>query len=527
MRCRVLAASIVIVLLWVCSALVLPAGAATADDAEAAARGITGVSLADFGAVGDGTTLNTAAFQKAIEACEKAGGGTVVVPPGKWLTGTIVLKSHVTLYLDSGATILGSQKRDDYPMVDDVWTSGRKTIAPLIYAENAQDISIAGKGTIDGQGRAFWNLMSPNGRWPLPGQTRPSASRPTSRPTGFGRGRGTTRGRGAGFPGTRPFGTSRPATRPEIPRPQLIRLVRCSDVVIEHVHCMNSPMWNIHPLLCERVRIDGVTITADVPSPNTDGINPESCRDVQIINCRIDVGDDCVTLKSGIDEAGRKMGKPDEDITISNCVMYHGHGGVSIGSEMSGGVRNVTVTNCVFHGTDAGIRVKSQRGRGGVVEGLAVSNVVMQDVPTPITITTFYMDRNSKPGDLVPLGEGTPKFTNFTFSNITARGARTAGTILGLRELPISDITFNNIHIDAQTGFVCTNANGVAFLDTVINPQKGSPLGIRDCDNIDASGLRMTAPHSSVPLVEQLSATRPVPAPTPEEATPATEETPQ
>jgi len=258
--------------------------------------------------------------------------------------------------------------------------------------------------------------------------------------------------------------------------------------VVEHVTLLNAPEWNIHPLLCERVRIDGVTIFAPVPSPNTDGINLESCRNAQVINCRVDNGDDSITLKSGLDEAGRRMGKPCEDITISNCVIYHGHGGVTIGSEMSGGVRNVTVSNCVFHGTDNGIRIKSQRGRGGVVEGIAVSNIVMQDVPHPFTITTFYAGKD-KPGDVYPVDEGTPVFRDFLFSNIIARGAKDAGGITGLREMPITNITFSNVHVRADTGFNCVNADSVTFLDTTIPTSRGEPLTVTTSTNVHTERL--------------------------------------
>ncbi len=152
----------------------------------------------------------------------------------------------------------------------------------------------------------------------------------------------------------------------EYGRPHLIKLVRSRFVVIEGLHLINSASWTVNPLLCEFVRIDGITIENPVPSPNTDGINPESCRNVQILNSRIDVGDDCVTLKSGKDEAGRRVGRPDENITITNCIMLKGHGAVTIGElEMSGGVRNVVVSKCVFQGTDNGIRVKSQQGAEG------------------------------------------------------------------------------------------------------------------------------------------------------------------
>jgi len=250
--------------------------------------------------------------------------------------------------------------------------------------------------------------------------------------------------------------------------------------------------------LCEFVRIDGVTIQNPVPSPNTDGINPESCRNVQISNSRIDVGDDCVTLKSGINEVGRKMGRPDENITINNCVMLRGHGGVTIGSEMSGGVRNVVVSNCVFQGTDVGIRVKSQRGRGGIVEGLSVTNVVMQDVASAFTITMFYMGAD-KPADVFPVNEGTPRFRDFLFSDITARGSKTAGQITGLREMAAENMTFHNVHIQAQTGFTCSSAKDISFQDVVIDTEKGPALTMTNCTNIDTARLKS---RTANPVVE-------------------------
>jgi polygalacturonase len=209
---------------------------------------------------------------------------------------------------------------------------------------------------------------------------------------------------------------------------------------------------------------------------------------VQILNSRIDVGDDCVTLKSGKDELGRKMGKPDENITITNCVMLKGHGGVVIGSEMSGGVRNVVVSNCVFQGTDVGIRVKSQRGRGNTVEGLTASNIVMQDVRSAFTITTFYQG-SDKPSDTFPVDEGTPRFRDFHFSNITARGCETAGQVTGLREMPVEDITFTGIHISAKTGMTVRDARNIVFRDVTIDTASGPPLTKVNAE-VDSTGLR-------------------------------------
>lgn len=438
--------------------------------AQAAIGGRSVFNVRDYGATGDGKTLETKALNEAVVACAAAGGGTVFVPAGQYLTGTVELKSHVTLDLDAGATILGSENPDDYPATKSVWGDDREMMAPLIYAVDAENIAITGRGTIDGQGAIWWRRVRLNEPKKFP-------------------------------PGPQTDEDRAEAAKLARGRPHMIRPVRCMDVLIEHVSLRNSAEWNIHPMLCENVRVEGVTITAPpINAHNTDGIDPESCRNVQILNCRIDTGDDCVTLKSGIDALGRKMGRPDENITIANCVMYRGHGGVTIGSEMSGGVRNVVVTNCVFAGTDIGIRIKSQRGRGGVVEGISVSNVVMENVPSPFTITTFY-GGGDRPDQVFPVNEGTPRYRDMLFSNITARGARVAGSITGLREMPIENLTFDNVHIQAETGFTCTNAKGITFLDTVIDTQKGSSLTLKNSSDVEATRLRTTNPHDGVPLI--------------------------
>lgn len=429
-------------------------------------------NVREFGAVGDGKTLETAALNRAVTACAEAGGGIVYLPPGNYLTGTVELKSHVTLEIDAGAAILGSENPDDYPATKSVWGDDSQMMAPLIYAVDAENITITGRGTIDGQGAIWWKRVRLNEPKKFPPGPQTDEDRAEARKLSRG-------------------------------RPHMIRPVRCKDVLIEHVNLRNSAEWNVHPMLCDTVRIDGITISAPATNAhNTDGINPESCRNVQIVNCRIDTGDDCVTLKSGINELGRRMGRPDENITIANCVMYHGHGGVTIGSEMSGGVRNVVVTNCVFNGTDIGIRIKSQRGRGGIVEGVSASNIVMVDVPSPFTITTFY-GGSDKPDEVHPVAEGTPRYRDMLFSNISARGAKNAGSITGLREMPIENITFDNVHILAETGFTCTNAKDITFLDCVIDTAKGPALTLNNATEIETTRLRTKQPHEGVPLVKE------------------------
>lgn len=485
--------------------------------AVAAVAANAAFNVRDFGAVGDGKQMETVAFNKAIEACAAAGGGTISVPAGKYLTGAIVLQSNMTLDIDAGATILGSENPEDYPLRDNPWIAKRKLKSSLIYAENAENITITGRGTIDGQGRSWWQRL-----WLRTGKTstgerksndaEKSAETPKLTDDSKAiRSIGTNSTDDANGPDAK---TAAEAGLPPIPayfqdvalsRPEIVRLVHCKNVAIENLHFTNSPCWNLHPLLCEKVRVSGVSINAPVPSPNTDGINPDACRNVQISNCNIDVGDDCITLKSGTNELGRQMGKPDEDITITNCVMYRGHGGVTIGSEMSGGVRNVTVSNCVFRGTDIGIRIKSQRGRGGVVEGLVVSNIVMQDVPRPFVITSFYMGRD-KPEDDVPVGEGTPRYRRFQFDNIQARGAKEAGSITGLREMPAENILFSNVRIQAAKGFTCNCAKGVTFQDVVIDTDAGPALTVRNSADINTALLSTNSPHDGTPLVDSEAA---------------------
>ena len=434
----------------------------------AALAAAAGFNVRDYGATGDGRTLETAAFRRAVAACAAAGGGEVVVPPGRYLTGTIELKSRVGLEVGAGAVILGSENPADYPATPNAWGEPTEMIAPLIYAADAEDVAIEGRGTIDGQGAVWWRRLE----LADPRRKGPALS----------------------------AADQAEAARVQRGRPRLIRLVRCQRVLISGLTLRDAADWTIHPLLCDGVRIVGVSIYAAPGSHNTDGIDPESCREVHILGCRIDTGDDCVTLKSGLNEAGRRMGRPTEDVTIANCVMYRGHGGVTIGSEMSGGVRNVTITNCVFHGTDTGLRIKSQRGRGGVVEGVVMDGVVMQDVREPFQITTFYMGHD-RPSEVHPVDEGTPRYRDFHFSNITARGARSAGFITGLREMPIEDLTFSHVRIQAGAGFTCTNASQVAFYDSTIDTVAGPALVLRQSREIDSARLRTLAPHPGVPLV--------------------------
>jgi polygalacturonase len=397
-----------------------------------------------YGATGDGHTKDTAAIQKAIEMCGKAGGGTVSVPPGRYFTGTIQLRSNVALHIEAGATLLGSTEPEDYPLVPSPWKPGVQEIASLIRAENASNIALTGRGTIDGQGEAWWKrqrMLRPKSKT-APGPIEVERSEIAKIAHG---------------------------------RPHLIKLVNCKHVLLEDLTLLNSPSWTVNPVFSEFITVRNLTLVNPPDSPNTDGINPESCRNVHISECNIDVGDDCITIKSGTDEVGRRAGRACENITVTNCTMLHGHGGLVIGSEMSGGAKNVTISNCVFQHTLRGIRIKSQRGRGGVVERISASNIVMEDVQTPVSISMYYSGGAGE-DRAVPVGEGTPLFRDISLSNILARGAKVAGEILGLPEMPVQSVTLDNVKIEGEKSFVIRHAKDIAFHRTRIEVKSGPPV---------------------------------------------------
>jgi len=363
----------------------------------------------DFGATGDGHTLDTAALQAAIDACAGQ-GGSVWVPPGNYRTGSLFLRSNLCLHLDAGATLLGSQSPADYPVIESRWEGTHQlTYAPLITGQNLENIAITGRGVIDGCGETWWQAFS----------TRTLA----------------------------------------YPRPRLVSFSDCRNVLVEGITATNSPAWTINPVRCENVNIRGLTIINPPNSPNTDGINPDSCRLVRISDCYVSVGDDCITIKAGTQDERPHLRAACRDITITNCTLERGHGGVVIGSEMSGDVQNVVISNCVLIGTDRGIRLKSRRGRGGTVQDIRVDNLVMDGVLCPFTMNLYYHcngakgDRSVSDKNPRPVDDSTPTFRRIHFSNISAVDIKIAAAFLyGLAEMPLEDISFSNVSLSVSAG---------------------------------------------------------------------------
>jgi polygalacturonase len=398
-----------------------------------------------YGAKADGTTKDTQALQAAIDDCAKKGGGIVRLSSGTFLTAPIVLKSHITLEVDPGATLLGSQDAADYP---DMQELRENALQPLISATNAEDITIRGGGTIDGNGKPWWDAVYAHR--PPPGG--PSA---TTAPV--------TPENAAAF---------RASVAVASRRPRLLVLDHCQHVLIDGVTIQNSPSWQVVPYYSDDVTIRNGKILAPARSPNTDGIDPFSSTNVTISHMTIDVGDDNVAIKSGQPNSPGPD-SPSRNITVTDCIFLHGHG-MSIGSEVSGGVQDVRVARVSFKDTDQGIRVKSSRDRGGDIGNFIFSDLTMDNVGTPILITEYY-PRIPDHDAAQPVTRLTPHFHDIRITNVQATGSKTAGVIIGLPESPITTIALTNVQISAPTGMTISDAT-VAAHNFTVKPATGDAM---------------------------------------------------
>ncbi len=435
-------------------------------------------NVTDFGAKNDGSEKATVAIKNAIEAASEKGGGTIFFPAGEYLTGPIYLKSNITLHLDAGAYVRFSDTFEDYlPFVQSRYEGlMTRSFQPLIYAYEEENIAIVGRGTLDGQGKEWWYQAERLGGDKKENYIYFDQYEEENADT---------------INQYSPHVTKRGFLRPPFIQPMY-----CKNIRIEGITIKNSPFWTVTPEFCENVTITGVTIN-NPPSPNTDGINPSSCRYVRISDCHISVGDDCITIKSGKNESGRMMATPAENYTITNCTMLSGHGGVVIGSEMSGDVKKITISNCVFDGTDRGIRIKSTRGRGGVVEDIRVDNVIMKNIrKEAIRLNMFY---SKVPEE--PVSERTPRFRNIHFSDLTI-DTKVAAELIGLPEMPIENITFSNINITAKEGIRITDAKQIELDHVEINTEIGPALEVSNTQDIEIFGLKTYTHHEGRPTID-------------------------
>jgi polygalacturonase len=415
--------------------------------------------ITKFGAVNGGTTDSTEAIRKAIEACSKAGGGRVVVPAGTFLTGAIHLKSNVNLHVSAGATLKFSQNPKDYlPLVFSRWEGMElMNYSPFIYAFEQKNIAVTGTGTLDGQGdNAHW--------WPWKGQERYGWKKgdPDQKKARKSLEEMTERGLPVA---ERIFGEG------HYLRPQFIQPYRCTNVLIEGVTIKNSPMWEINPVLCTNVSVRKVNIATH--GPNNDGCDPESCTDVLIEDCVFDTGDDCIAIKSGRNADGRRLNMPSQNIIIRNCTMKEGHGGITVGSEISGGVRNVFAENCRLDSPnlDHALRVKNNRMRGGLLENLYFRNIQVGQVAHAVITIDFNYEEGER-------GKHTPVVRNFVVENLKSGRSKYALDVQGFGSAPIynlrlKDCTFENV----ERGSVATNLRDTALENVRVNGRVIEALG--------------------------------------------------
>ena len=390
-------------------------------------------NILEFGAVGDGITNNTNAILKAIDSCNKVGGGKVIIPSGKFLTGPIHLKSNVNLHLEEDAEVLFSTNYKDYlPLVHTSY-EGQELMnySPLIYAYKQKNIAVTGKGTFNGQANnTNW--------WPWSGKDE------------YGYVKGTASQHDSiNLPRLWEMAENNTPLPDRIfgegyqLRPLFIQPFECENILIQGVTFTNAPFWVIHPIKSNYIRVDGVTVNSH--GPNNDGCDPEYSKNIHITNCIFNTGDDCIAIKAGRNNDGRRVNIPSENIVIENCDMKDGHGGVVLGSEISAGVRNVFVRNCKMDSPnlDRAIRIKTNTLRGGFVENLYVKNIQVGQVKEALLkINTYYGTYANQEGNFIP------SIKNIYLEDIQVENSGKFGILIqGRPESPVQNVTLTNVTI--------------------------------------------------------------------------------
>ena len=439
------------------------------------------VRLDQFGAKGDGSSLCTKAFEQAIATLARKGGGHLDVPQGVWLTGPIRLRSNIDLHLEKGAVIQFAADESLYPIIETSFEGldTRRCQSPL-SARDAQNISITGEGVIDGNGQ-YWRPVKrakvTESHWKRLVESGGVVTKKDYWVPSEGYAKGEA---------TADMNVAKAETEEQwqairrFLRPVMVSLVGCRNVLLQGVIFQNSPAWNLHPLMCENIIIDQVLVRNPAYAQNGDALDLESCRNALIVNSQFDAGDDGICIKSGKDDDGRRRGRPCENVVVSGCTVFAGHGGFVVGSEMSGGVRNILVSSCQFLGTDVGLRFKSTRGRGGIVENIFIRNISMTGIKTDaITFNMYYGGKsvaemladgdNPDNATKMPVNEKTPIFRNIDIQDIVCTEAGRAMEFNGLPEMPITGINLKNIRITAKKDATFTNVENVTKENVVVS----------------------------------------------------------
>ena len=407
--------------------------------------------ITKFGAIGDGKFDCTQAFARAVEACHQAGGGRVIVPSGEFLTGAIQLKSNVNLHVTGEGVILFSKDTRKFLPVVYTRFEGMECMnySPFIYAYEQENLAITGSGVIDGQAdnETWWNWVVKKEYGWKEGLPNQEADRDL-----------LLKMADDNIPvNERVFGDG------HYLRPNFIQFYKCKNILIENVTLKRSPMWEIHPVLCENMTVRKVTIVSH--GPNNDGCNPESCRNVLIKDCYFDTGDDCIAIKSGRNGDGRRIKVPSENIIIQGCRMQDGHGGVVIGSEMSGDVRNIFAENCIMDSPnlDRALRIKTNSLRGGVVENIYMRDVTVGVVSDAVVRIYFYYAE----GDV---GQYTPVVRNVYIENVSSKQSKYALLLEGYERSPIANVQLKNCRFDGvKKSSIIKNVRDLNMKDVYIN----------------------------------------------------------
>jgi hypothetical protein len=453
-----------------------------------------------FGAASDGKALCTTALQGAIDACAAGGGGLVVVPPGRYLSGALFLRNNVHLHLSQGATLVGSPHFDDYPPIRNRWEGvERQTHASLLTGIDLQNVTISGEGIIDGQGMAWWDASSKTREIRVARKLPREAEHPPDAPLRW-------------------------------PCPRLINLIRCQRVLLDGLKLMDSPSVSVHLLYCQDVMVRGVRVGI-FQALGVDGIIIDSSQRIRVMQCLLECGD-CVAVKSGYNEDGRRVGIPSEDILVSNCNMMAGSGsGLAIGSETAGGVRNVSFTNSTVTRSRHGVSIRSPRGRGGGVERVRVSNVLFDDlIERAVRITNYYDSIQgegmwAKPKDPAyskersyypvtpgspetdrtlrfPVDEGTPFFRDFEFSGLSVGTAEGVAYLEGLPERFITGVRLRDVVApQVKSGVFCARINGLSIDHLVLGKPERPAVDAHQVQDLELHRLRCAEAPAKSPLV--------------------------
>ncbi len=434
-----------------------------------------------FGAKEGGTVKNTEAIQNAIDAAARAGGGTIVIPEGIWLTGAIHLEDGINLHLVKGAELLFSQDPKDYlPAVfsrhEDIECY---KFSSFIYAQGKTNIGITGEGVLNGQGKPWWEWKKSQKKSDALLRKMADTNLPVKERV---------------FDGSNGY----------FLRPAFFQPMNCKNVFVEGVTFLYGAFWTITPTYCDNVIVRKVKIETYGNyghTPNGDGVDPSSCKNVLIEYCEFATGDDCIAIKSGRDKDGLRVNLPTENVVVRNCFGKQGHGGIVIGSETSGGIRNIYAYDCAFNGTDRIVRIKTARGRGGIIENMWFRSLSADTIEQEALRINMLYEGSRFPVE--PVTQATPVIRNIHYSNINCAYSKSAAIeIIGIPEMPVENISFDSVSIHSSKGFACTDVHNIRLENVALYQESGPVINVIDGSDIAIDRLKFDSAHGPLLYID-------------------------